>query len=336
MNAAEFPASFATLLQRFFCGRMIEQRDLSPKTVASYRDTFRLLLRYVEGNGGGRPSDIALESLDADLIVAFLNYLEHERGNSTRTRNARLAAIRSFFQYAAFEAPQSLAAINRVLSIPMKRFVRPTVRYLTRPEIDALIASPDRHTWTGRRDHTMFTTLYNTGARVSELAAIRLADVSVAQPSGWVSLHGKGRKERSVPLWKSTSKLLRCWIRELPDKEEYPLFPNSNGTTLSRSAVELRLKRASRSASAVCPSLGNKIVSPHTIRHTTAMHLLNAGVDLSVIALWLGHESIQTTHTYLEADLSTKERALSRVEPLSEARKRFTAKDSLLEFLEHL
>ena len=336
MNAAELPTSFPTLLQGFFCGRLIEQRDMSPKTIAAYRDTFRLLLRYIEREGGGQPSGIALESLNADVIVDFLDYLEHERGNSTRTRNARLAAIRSFFQYAAYEAPQSLATINRVLAIPMKRFDRPSVRYLSRSEIDALIASPNRETWAGKRDHAMFTTLYNTGARVSELTAIRLADVSMTHPTCCVLLHGKGRKERSVPLWRSTSKLLRRWIRELPDKGEHPLFPNSKGTTLSRSAVELRLKRAAFSAATLCPSLKNKIVSPHTIRHTTAMHLLHAGVDLSVIALWLGHESIQTTHTYLEADLTTKEQALSRVGPLPVPRKRFTAKDPLLGFLEGL
>jgi integrase/recombinase XerD len=336
VTTAKSPTPFGALLQGFFSGRLIEQRDVSPKTVASYRDTFRLLLRYIEREGRGCPSDLTLESLDAHLVVDFLNHLEHERGNSIRTRNARLAAIRSFFQYAAFEAPQSLNAINRVLSIPMKRFVRPSVRYLSRPEIDALLAAPDRNTWTGRRDHAMFTTLYNTGARVSELTAIRLADVSMAQHPGWVSLHGKGRKERTVPLWKSTSRLLKHWIRELPERGEHPLFPNAGGTTLSRSAVELRLKRATAFASSTCPSLQGKTVSPHMIRHTTAMHLLNSGIDLSVIALWLGHESIQTTHTYLETDLATKERALSRVEPVSSSRKRFAAKDSLIDFLENL
>jgi len=336
VTTAKSPTPFGALLQGFFSGRLIEQRDVSPKTVASYRDIFRLLLRYIEREGHGRPSDLALESLDADLLIDFLNHLEHERGNSIRTRNARLAAIRSFFQYAAFEAPQSLNAINRVLSIPMKRFVRPSVRYLSRTEVNALLAVPDRNTWIGRRDHAMFTTLYNTGARVSELSAIRLADVSMAQYPGWISLHGKGRKERSVPLWKSTSRLLRLWIRELPDCGEQPLFPNASGTALSRSAIELRLKRATGFASATCPSLRGKTVSPHTIRHTTAMHLLNAGVDLSVIALWLGHESIQTTHTYLETDLATKERALSRVEPTSSSRKRFAPKDSLIDFLENL
>lgn len=336
MTTATSTTSFGVLLQGFFSGRLIEQPDVSPKTVASYRDTFRLLPRYIEREGRGCPSDLTLESLDAHLVVDFLNHLEHERGNSTRTRNARLAAIRSFFQYAAFEAPQSLNTINRVLSIPMKRFVRPSVRYLSRSEIDALLAAPDRNTWTGRRDHAMFTTLYNTGARVSELTAIRLADVSMAQYPGWVSLHGKGRKERTVPLWKATSRHLKHWIRELPGGGEHPLFPNAGGTMLSRSAVELRLKRATALASSTCPSLQGKTVSPHMIRHTTAMHLLNSGVDLSVIALWLGHESIQTTHTYLETDLATKERALSRVEPVPSSRKRFAAKDSLLDFLENL
>lgn len=326
----------APLIQAFFGNRLIAQRDLSRKTVASYRDTFRLLLRFVERDYGHAPASLTLSDLSTEMTLSFLDHLDNERGNSVRTRNARLAAIRSLFQYVAFEVPQQLNLVHPILAIPMKRFDRPPVRYLSKPEIDTVVTSMNLQTWTGRRDHAMLSTLYNTGARVSELTAIRVRDVNLSPSSSWLSLHGKGRKDRSVPLWKSTGQLLKNWIRELPSELDQPLFPRSDGTSLSRSAVELRLKRAVLVGARTCPSLRNKTISPHVIRHTTAMHLLNAGVDLSVIALWLGHESIQTTHQYLEADLKTKAEAMSRVEPSPHTSARYRPQDALLRFLESL
>jgi site-specific recombinase XerD len=277
-----------------------------------------------------------LAHLDAELIVDFLNHLEQHRGNCIRTRNARLASIRSFFQFAALEVPECLALINRVLAVPMKRYDRPPIRYLSREEIEALIAAPHHQTWVGRRDIAMFSTLYNTGARVSELISIRLADVYFSNKSASISLHGKGRKNRAVPLWKSTAKRLKNWMQEIPNYPDTPLFPDAKGNGLSRSGVEFRLKCAAKKASETCVSISRQSVSPHLIRHTTAMHMLQSGVDIAVIALWLGHESIQTTHMYMEADLHAKEIAMSKIEPSSGREVRFRPKDKLLQFLEEL
>ncbi|MBU8913564.1 MAG: site-specific integrase [Spirochaetales bacterium] len=328
-------AEFASLVQAFFCDRLMNQQDVSTRTVAAYRDTFRLLFGFIEKRHGCTPSDVTLGRLDADLILEFLRYLENERGNCVRTRNARLAAIRSFFQYVATETPEQLAQTNRVLAIPMKRYDRPAVRFLSKDEMDAIIRAPDSHTWTGRRDIAMFTTLYNTGARVSELTRICLEDLNLTG-TPTVALHGKGRKQRTIPLWKTTGRLLKTWKREIPDTPKTPLFPDSRGTTLSRSGVEYRLRRSVQVATGRCPSLTGRSIHPHLIRHTTAMHMLHSGVDIAVIALWLGHESIQTTHMYMEADLRAKEKALACLQPPSVTQVRFKADDRLLRFLESL
>lgn len=327
---------FAKLVQTFFSERLINQQNVSGKTVAAYRDTFRLLFQFIKKQNGCSPSDLTLGNLDADLILAFLNYLEEQRGNCIRTRNARLAAIRSFFQFAALEAPEEAAHVCRVLAIPMKRFDRPSVKYLSKEELNALLSAPDQTTWIGRRDFAMFITMYNTGARVSELIAICLKDISFDHSSGAISLHGKGRKERTVPLWKSTTSALKKWKQEISDHSSTPLFSDINGRALSRSGVEFRLRCSKKKAGGTCSSLRNKPVSPHLIRHTTAMHMLNSGVDLAVIALWLGHESIQTTHMYMEADLATKEKALSLIDSPRNRAVRFKPKDKLLQFLERL
>lgn len=336
MNTHESSSDFSKLVQTFFCERLINQQDVSSRTVTAYRDTFCLLFRFIEKRDGCLPDQITLAHLNANLIVDFLNYLEQDRGNCIRTRNARLAAIRSFFQFASLEVPDCLSLVNRVLAIPMKRFDRPSIRYLTREEIEALIAAPNHLTWVGRRDIAMFTTLYNTGARVSELIRIRLEDIFILNKSASISLHGKGRKNRTVPLWKSTAKRLKNWIQEIPNYPDTPLFPDAKGNALSRSGVEFRLKCAAKKASETCISISRQSVSPHLIRHTTAMHMLQSGVDISVIALWLGHESIQTTHMYMEADLRTKEIAMSKIEPSSEIQIRYKPKDKLLQFLEAL
>lgn len=329
-------SEFSALVQRFFCERLINQLDVSKRTIEAYRDTFRLLFGFIESRNGCTPSDMTILDFDADLVLNFLNYLETERGNCVRTRNARLAAIRSFFQFISLEVPERMALINRVLAIPMKRFDRPSVRYLSKEEIRVLLSIPDQKTWIGRRDNVMFTTLYNTGARVSELVGIRVRNISFVGRSASISLHGKGRKERCVPLWNTTSRLLKQWMKEISDNSATPLFPDVNGNALSRSGVEFRLKCCAKKGTQICPSLGKQSVSPHLIRHTTAMHMLHAGVDISVIAMWLGHESIQTTHLYMEADLKTKEIAMSRLEPPSSKNTRFVPKDKLLQFLEGL
>jgi len=327
---------FTRLVQKFFSERLINQQNVSSKTVAAYRDTFRLLFQFIKKQNGCSPSDLTLSNLNADLILDFLNYLEEKRGNCIRTRNARLAAIRAFFQFAALEEPEEAARVNRVLAIPMKRFDRPSVKYLSKEEINTLLSALDKTTWIGRRDFAMFTTMYNTGARVSELIGICLKDVSFSQSSGSVSLHGKGRKERTIPLWKSTTAILKKWKREISDYPGSPMFPNANGRELSRLGVEFRLRCSNKKAGVICSSLRTKSVSPHVIRHTIAMHILHSGVDLSVIALWLGHESIQTTHMYMEADLKTKEKALSLINSPKNKSAKFKPKDKLLQFLEGL
>lgn len=327
---------FPKLVQNFFCKRLMNQQDVSKRTIAAYRDTFKLLFVFIKEKYGNSPSDINLSDLNVDLILDFLNHLENDRKNCVRTRNARLAAIRSFFQFAALEVPEQLSRINRILAIPMKQFNRPYINYLSNEEINSILTALNQQTWAGRRDFAMFTTLYNTGARVSELIFIRIKDLIFSDSSSAITLHGKGRKERTIPLWKSTTKILKRWRKELPDNLSSPLFPNKMGSALSRSGVEFRLRVATKQASKKNESLSNKTVTPHIIRHSTAMHMLQSGVDLSVIALWLGHESIQTTHTYMESDLQMKEKALSMVDHPSNKGIRFRANDKLLHFLETL
>ena len=327
--------TFPALLQDFFQRRLVAERGASAHTIASYRDTFELLLCYAEQRTGQTPSALTLDHLDAPMILDFLDHLEVERGNSPRTRNLRLTAIRSFLRYASVREPTSLAVAQRVLAIPTKRFDRPALGYLSREEVEALLDAPDRSTWSGQRDAVLFAVLYNTGARVSEIIGLRVADVLLDRESA-LCLHGKGRKERVVPVWKSTAANLRSWLPRIDRSPEAPVFPNRAGNRLSRSGVEQRLRVALRKASEQCPSLADRPISPHTLRHTTAMHLLQSGVDITVIALWLGHEDTATTHLYVEADLAMKEAALKRVadpgpEPVS-----FKASDRLLAFLEGL
>jgi site-specific recombinase XerD len=327
--------SLGPLLQKFFCEWLVAQRDVSPRTVASYRDTFRLLLRYAHRHTGRSPTALSLADIDERLVLGFLDHLEKDRRNSPRSRNVRLVAIRSFLHFASYRDPAALQSIQRALRIPMKRFERPLLGFLSRDEMDAVVAAPDRSTWSGRRDHAMFSAFYNTGARVSEVVAIKVGDVDLGrQPR--VRVHGKGRKERAVPLWKPTAALLTDWLRDTRRDLDAPLFPNRAGEQMSRAGVEDRLRIAVAKASASFPSLRGRRISPHTIRHTTAMHLLQAGVDLTVVAMWLGHESPSTTHGYVEADLAMKERALNKMQPPKNRRRRFRASDDLLTFLDSL
>jgi len=325
----------ARLLQAFFCQRLIEQRNASRQTIYSYRDTWKLLLHFSEQYLNKAAANLTLTDINATLVLAFLENLESQRHNCIRSRNTRLAAIRSFLQYASLQEPQALPSIQQVLAIPMKRFDRPTLNHLTPTEMQAIIDAPDVNTWDGQRDHVLFATLYNTGARVSEIISIRRLDFNSNHDQS-VQLRGKGRKERVVPLWKSTVKLLRRWLSQIEPDPQYPLFPNRFGKRLSRSGVESRLRLALSKAILQCPSLKGKTVSPHVIRHTTAMHLLQASVDLSVIALWLGHESIVTTHQYLEADLRMKEKALAKLQPPNTHLSRYKASSNVLSFLESL
>jgi integrase/recombinase XerD len=326
---------FPALLQDFFLRRLVAERGASAHTIASYRDTFELLLRYVEQRTGRTPSALTLEDLDAPMVLAFLDHLEAERGNSPRTRNLRLTAIRSFMRHASLRDPTALPVAQRVLAIASKRFDRPALGYLSREEVEALLDAPDRATWSGQRDAVLFAVLYNTGARVSEITGLRIADVLLDRASA-LHLHGKGRKERVIPLWKSTAAQLRTWLPRIDRSPDGSVFPNHAGKRLSRSGVEHRLQVALSKASERCPSLATRRISPHTLRHTTAMHLLQSGVDITVIALWLGHEDTATTHLYVEADLAMKEDALRRVEDPAPRPVRFTANDCLLAFLEAL
>jgi site-specific recombinase XerD len=330
-TAAGFPA----LLQEFFQRRLLAERGASAHTIASYRDTFELLLRYAEKRTGRTPSALTLDDLDAPMVLDFLDHLETERGNSTRTRNLRLTAIRSFMRYASLRNPAALPVAERVLAVSPKRFDRPALDYLTREEVDALLEAPDRSSWSGHRDAVLLTVLYNSGARVSELAGLRVADLLLDRACA-LHLHGKGRKQRVVPLWKRTAKQLRAWLPRIDQTAAAPVFPNRAGKPLTRSGVEQRLRIAVATASERCPSLAGRRISPHTLRHTTAMHLLQSGVDIAVIALWLGHEDTATTHLYVEADLAMKEAALRRLNEPSLRPVRYKPPDRLLAFLEAL
>jgi site-specific recombinase XerD len=336
MRAITDSTSFATLVQEFFCKYLIAQRGVSGRTVCSYRDTFRLLLRYRQAKSS-KPSDhLTLADFDAHLVLEFLDHVENERDNTVRSRNNRLAAIRTFMRYVSLRDPVSLPIAQRVLAIPMKRFDHPGLTFLTVEEMRAIITAPDPLTWSGRRDQLMLATFYNTGARVSEIIGLRWKDVQLS-PNQFVQIHGKGRKQRTVPLWKETARQLAEWLRANADAQpEAAVFPNRHGKPLSRNGVETRLRKAVEKASAVFPSLKTKSISPHTIRHSTALHLLQAGVDLTVIAMWLGHESPATTHRYIEANLEMKERALSKLEGIPPKTRRWKPDDRLLAFLDTL
>jgi site-specific recombinase XerD len=326
---------FANLVEEFFLDRLIRQRNSSPQTVAAYRDCFRLLFEFVREHRSKSTDRLVLADLDAPLVLAFLDHLEKVRKNSIRSRNARLAALRSFLRYACLKDPQSLATIQRTLAIPMKRHSRPQVGFLLREEVQAIINAPDPSTWAGQRDQALLATLYNTGARVSEAINIKIADAAL-DGSPTIRLHGKGRKDRTVPIWPATAIQLRRWLKRIDRVPDKPLFPTLSGGLLTRSAVTDRVRRAVQAAVGKCASLARQRISPHTFRHTTAMHLLQSGVDITLVALWLGHESPVTTHIYVEADLKMKEAALKAVRPPSTKPIRYEPPDRLLRFLQEL
>jgi site-specific recombinase XerD len=325
----------APTLQAFFTERLIRQRQASPHTVVAYRDTFRLLFVYLAETTGTLPAQLDFADLDAATIGAFLTHLEADRGVSVATRNARLAALRSMFRYASFRHPEHADLIARVLAIPSKRGDRRLVAFLTRPEIDAILAAPDRGSRTGRRDHALLTVAIQTGLRVSELSALRRADV-VTGRGAHVRVKGKGRKERVTPLSVHTVATLRAWLEERAGGVEDPLFPSLSGDPLGRDAIrKLVVKHATRAAQS-CPSLATKQVGVHTLRHSCAMNLLQSGVDLATIALWLGHEDLRTVQHYLHADLALKERALARTSPPNSKPGRYHPPDPVLAFLDRL
>ena len=327
----------APTLEAFFTSRLINEKGVSPHTIAAYRDTFRLLLTFAQQRTGKQPSALEIEDLDAPLITAFLDHLEHDRHNSprTRTRNARLAAIHSMFRYAALRHPEHAALISRVIAVPTKRFDRAIVSYLAEDEVDALLAAPDRSRWIGRRDHALLTLAIQTGLRVTELTNLRCQDAHLGT-GPHVQVFGKGRKHRATPLTSQAVAVLRAWMHERAGHPDQPLLPTSRGRTLSRDAIALLVAKHATAASRSCPTLTSKKVSPHMLRHTAAMNLLHAGVDSTVIALWLGHESIEATQTYLHADMTIKERALARTTPPNSTPGRYQPPDSLLAFLEAL
>jgi integrase/recombinase XerD len=327
--------ALAPTLEAFFTSQLTRQRRASSHTIAAYRDTWRLLLGYAAASTGRPPSGLDLADLDAPLIGAFLDHLEHQRGNSARTRNARLAGIHSLFRYAALHHPEHAQAIARVLAIPPKRYDKALVTWLTEPELTALLAAPDRSAWTGRRDHALLLLAAQTGLRISELTALTAGDVHLGT-GAHVCCTGKGRKQRITPLTTSTVTVLRAWQAERGGQPGQPLFPTRAGGRLSRDAVEHRIAKHTATAAAHCPSLRAKTVTAHTLRHTAAMRLLHAGTDITVIALWLGHEQAQTTQIYLHADLTLKEKALARTTPPDVRPGRYRPPDKLLAFLEAL
>src|SRR5580692_8355623 len=328
------PVSFAALLERFFSQRLMQQRQASPHTISSYRDTFRQFLKFVQQRLHKPPSRLNFEEIDTPLIVAFLNGLE-KHGLSVRSRNLRLTALHSFFRYAAYEAPDYSAQIQRVLAIPNKRFTRKLVQFLTRAEVDALLAAPDQSTWFGRRDHAFILVAVQTGLRVSEMTGLTRADV-VFGTGAHLRVIGKGRKERCTPLARSTRAVVKAWLREPQRGTGNILFPSTKGTRLTIHGVQYLLNKHRRTASKVCASLKQKRVTVHRLRHTMAMDLLQSGVDRSVIALWLGHEHVETTQIYLEATLAMKEKALAKTSPPDGTPGRYKPGDRLLAFLNSL
>ena len=329
------PPSFASLVQQFFTEYLVAQRAVSPRTVACYRDALMLFLNFANRKLGQTPTALRLADIQPDLILAFLDHLERERHNTVRSRNLRLTALRAFLKFAGRRDLSSLHTIERALAVPMKRFERPMLGYLTREEMLAVLGQPGS-SWTSQRDHLLLAMLYNTGARVSEIIGVRVADV-VLDGAACVHLQGKGRKQRSVPLWKTTVLEIRAWLRLNPILcDQAALLPSRDGRVMSRSAVALRLELAVTRAATEQPSIVKKKISPHTLRHTTAMHLLQSGVPFNVIALWLGHESTTTTHRYVEADITMKQKALARLKAPDTKMHRFQAQDSLMRFLQTL
>jgi len=327
--------SLAPWLERFFTQRLMQQRQASPHTISSYRDTFRQFLTFAQQRLHQRPSCLNIEQIDAPLIVAFLDDIEKQRGITVRSRNLRLTAVHSFFHYLAFELPEHSAQIQRVLAIPSKRFTRTLISFLNRQEVDALLAAPDHNTWSGRRDHAFMLTAVQTGLRLSEMTGLKQEDI-ISGVGSHLRVIGKGRKERCVPLAKSTRTVLKAWLREPQRGDDGVLFPSARGKRFSVHGVQYLLNKHRMTASKVCPSLKQKRVTVHRLRHTMAMDLLQAGADRSVIALWLGHESVETTQIYLEATLAMKERALARMTPPQGKPGRYRPGDQLLSFLNSL
>ncbi len=328
-------SSLSTLLQSFFTDRLMNQRQASPHTIASHRDTFRLLLTFAWNQLNKSPSKLSFDDLDAPLIGSFLDHIEAERHNGTRTRNLRLTAIRSFFQYIAFHEPAYLAHIERVLAIPTKRYERRLIGFLTHSEIQALLAAPDGTKWTGRRDRAILMLAIQTGLRLSELIGLRCRDIFLGA-GAHVLCFGKGRKQRATPLTKQTVAVMDAWLQERQGSQDDALFPNARGARLSPDGVQYLLAKHVAQAMETCPSLKAKRISPHVLRHTAAMELLQSGVDHCLIALWLGHESPETTHVYLEADLAFKEQMLEKTRPLDVEAGRYQPDDALLHFLNSL
>lgn len=327
--------NFPGLLEAFFTERLVGQRQASAHTIASYRDTFCLLFRFARERLRKTPSTLTLDDLDAPFVGAFLAYIEKDRGNSARTRNVRLAAIHSFFKYVALREPDHSALIQRVLAMPSKRYDRRPIEYLTQLEVEALLAAPGQQSWGGRRDRALLLLAVQTGLRVSELTGLKRQDI-VFGTGAHVRCQGKGRKERCTPLRKDAVAVLRAWLREHPGRTSDPLFPNRRGGALSRDGVEYLLAQHVAAAQERCPSLARKRVSPHVLRHTAAMDLLQHGVDRFVIALWLGHESIETTQMYVHADMKMKEQVLAKTVPLNVRTGRYKPSDQLLTFLKGL
>jgi site-specific recombinase XerD len=325
----------APTLQAFFTDRLAQQRQASPRTIAAYRDTLRLLLGFVHQQSGTMPSQLDWDDLDASTITAFLNHLENDRHNTTRTRNVRLTAIRSLFSYAALRHPEHALLIQRVLAIPPKRFDKRIVTFLTATEVDALLAAPDQARWEGRRDRVLMLLAIQTGLRVSELTGLNCSDVTLGIGAN-VRCEGKGRKQRAVPLTGPVEALLRPWLIERGGHPEDPLFPTRTGRRLSRDAVALRVSTHAATAAKRCPSLLGKRIHPHVLRHSCAMSLLQAGVDTSVIALWLGHAGVRSTDAYIHADISIKERALALATPTTAKPGRYRPTDKVLAFLQNL
>jgi site-specific recombinase XerD len=326
---------FSPLCQSFFSKRLITQLRASPHTISAYAQTFRLLTAYAQKRLSTPPSQLSLAQLDAPFLVGFLDDLESSRSNSARSRNARLASLRAFYRYAELEAPQHAGLIQRVLAIPYKRLTRRLVSYLTRLEVEAILASVDKSTWVGRRNHAMLLLAVQTGLRLSEVTGLRQEDVVLGRGAS-VRCEGKGRKERCTPLAKPTVTVLKAWINEQGNNESCFLFPSSSGGRLSADAVQHALATHVAAAQRKCPSLANKRVTPHVLRHTAAMELLHAGVDRSLIAIWLGHESLDTTQIYLDADLQLKQTVLDKITPVQNRPGRFQPDDKLLSYLKGL
>ena len=331
MMATTLPA----LIQQFFTDRLYNQMDASPNTIAGYRDTFRLLLRFASEQTGCAPTKLSVYDLDCNLVSDFLTHIETQRQNSARTRNTRLAAIRSFFRFVSMTEPAYMLHCQKILAMPGKRYVRRTVDFLNRAEMKALLAAPDLSTWIGRRDHAVLMLALQTGLRASEIIGLRHCDV-VMDTGSYIRCEGKGRKQRCTPLRKETVRVLEAWLKERSGTDDDPLFPTNRGGRMSRDALEGIVRRHTKTASRSCPSLVGKRVSPHVLRHSTAMELLHHGVDQTVIALWLGHESVETTQIYVHADLRLKEKALARVTALDTNPGRYRPDDELLAFLEAL